>query len=54
MTAKDWRSDNSRNDGSIRDSANVYQLVCLSNLESLNAEFIRHGLEQSDKAYSFE
>ncbi|VAW42081.1 FIG00897313: hypothetical protein [hydrothermal vent metagenome] len=32
--------------GNIRDYANVSQLVCLSNLENLNAVFINEGFEQ--------
>jgi hypothetical protein len=33
----------------MRDYANVAQLVCLSNLESLNALLIHDGLTQSDR-----
>lgn len=44
MTAKEWREQNSKKDGNIRDYADVSQLVCLANLETLNAEFIRQGL----------
>jgi len=33
----------------MRDYADVTQLVCLANLESLNAEFIRQGLPQRDR-----
>jgi len=44
MTAKQWRDKNSDKNGNIRDEANVYQLVCLANLESLNAHFIHEGL----------
>lgn len=46
MTAKDWRDKNPKRAGNIRDYADVVQLVCLANLESLNAEFIRQGIEQ--------
>jgi hypothetical protein len=49
ITAKDWKSANSDLDGNMRDYANVIQLVCLANLESFNAEFIRQGLEQSER-----
>ena len=49
MTAKDWRNKNNRKKGNIRDYTNVAQLVCLANLESLNAEFIRQGLLQSER-----
>ena len=33
----------------MRDYADVSQLVCLTGLESLNAEFIRQGFEQKDR-----
>ena len=35
--------------GNIRDYAFVSQLVCLTNLESHNAEFIRQGLPQAER-----
>lgn len=44
MTAKDWREQNPKKEGNIRDYADISQLVCLANLETLNAEFIRQGL----------
>ncbi len=47
MTAEQWRKDNKNNKGNIRDQANVEQLIVLSNLESLNAEYIRQGIPQS-------
>jgi hypothetical protein len=47
-TARQWRDKNSDLDGSIRDCANVSQLVCQANLESLNAHFMdQHFLKQS-------
>jgi hypothetical protein len=49
MTAKQWRDSNRDKDGNIRDYANVNQLVCLANMESLNAHFIEEGLSQSDR-----
>ncbi|HRI05125.1 MAG TPA: KilA-N domain-containing protein [Pyrinomonadaceae bacterium] len=49
MTAKQWRDKNPGVKGNIRDEANVSQLVCLSNLENLNALFITEGLSQSDR-----
>lgn len=48
-TAKQWRDENSENDGNIRDYADVSQLVCLANLETLNAHLIQQGLEQSER-----
>ena len=49
MTAKEWRDRNPEEKGNIRDYANVSQLVCLSNLESLNAVFIQEKLPQADR-----
>jgi len=49
MTAKEWREQNPNKKGNIRDEANVYQLVCLANLESLNAHFINEGLSQAQR-----
>ncbi|MCF6236757.1 MAG: KilA-N domain-containing protein [Gammaproteobacteria bacterium] len=48
-TAKQWRDENPKEKGNIRDYANVSQLVCLANLENLNAVFINDGLPQSDR-----
>ena len=49
MTAKDWREKNPGRKGNIRDDADVSQLVCLSNLENLNALFITEGLPPSQR-----
>ena len=49
MTAQEWRVQNKGKVGNIRDYADVYQLVCLANLESLNAEFIKMGMPQSER-----
>jgi len=48
-TAKQWRGENPNEKGNIRDFANVSQLVCLANLENLNAVFINEGLEQGER-----
>lgn len=48
-SAKEWREANPDKSGNIRDYANVQQLICLSNLESLNAEFIKQGLPQNER-----
>jgi len=47
MTAKQWRKSDPSQKGNIRDQANAAQLVCLVNLENLNALFINEGVEQS-------
>lgn len=49
MTAQEWRKKNKGKDGNIRDYADVLQLVCLANLETLNAEFIKMGMSQKDR-----
>lgn len=49
MTAKEWKESNLDTKGNIRDYANVSQLVCLSNLENLNALFINEGLSQDKR-----
>ena len=49
MTAKQWREANPELKGNIRDYASVNELICLSNMESLNAVFIEQGLPQSDR-----
>lgn len=49
ITAKKWREYNPGKKGNIRDYTDVRQLVCLANLESLNAEFIRQGLHQPER-----
>ena len=48
-TAKQWRDENPGNKGNIRDEANAAQLVCLANLETLNAHFIQQGLPQAER-----
>jgi hypothetical protein len=49
MTAAEWRARNPDKSGNIRDYANVSQLVCLSNLESLNAVLINDGATQAER-----
>jgi hypothetical protein len=48
-TAAQWRAENTDETGNIRDFANVSQLVCLANMENLNAVFINEGLEQAER-----
>ena len=48
-TAKQWRDENSDLTGNMRDYATIEQLVCLSNLENLNAVLIDEGLEQKKR-----
>jgi len=48
-TAAAWRDANPEKKGNMRDYANVSQLVCLSNLENLNALFISEGITQTER-----
>jgi hypothetical protein len=49
VTAKEWRDLNPDKKGNMRDYANVSQLICLSNLENLNALFISENIHQSKR-----
>lgn len=49
MTAKQWREANADKKGNIRDYATINELICLSNMENLNAVFIDQGLPQSER-----
>lgn len=48
-TAKEWRDSHLGEKGNIRDYANMSQLVCLSNLENLNALFIQEKMPQAER-----
>jgi len=48
-TAQQWRSENPKSKGNIRDEATLEQLVVLSNLESINALLIRQDLPQRER-----
>ena len=49
MTAKQWRDANPELKGNIRDYATINELICLSNMENLNAVFIEQGMPQSER-----
>ena len=49
ITAKQWRDANPELDGNIRDYATINQLICLSNMENLNAVFINDGIPQTER-----
>ena len=49
ITAKQWHDANPELKGNIRDYATINQLICLSNMENLNAVFINDGLSQSER-----
>ena len=49
MTARQWRDANPDKPGNIRDYATINELICLSNIENLNAVFIDQGLPQGER-----
>lgn len=49
MTAKQWREANPELKGNIRDYASINELICLSNMENLNAVFIEQGMAQRER-----
>lgn len=49
MTAKQWRDANPTLKGNIRDYATINELICLSNMENLNAVFIEQGISQPER-----
>lgn len=49
MTARQWREANPGLKGNIRDFATVNELICLSNLENLNALFINEKMTQENR-----
>ena len=48
-TAKQWRDDNPTIKGNIRDYATINELICLSNMENLNALFINEKMKQKER-----
>ncbi len=48
-TAKQWRDENSELKGNIRDYASINELICLSNMENLNAVFINEEMPQQER-----
>ncbi|MPL77467.1 hypothetical protein SDC9_23323 [bioreactor metagenome] len=49
ITAKQWRDSNPDLKGNIRDYASINELICLSNLENLNALFINEKIPQKER-----
>ena len=48
-TAKQWRDENPVLKGNIRDYASINELICLSNMENLNAIFIAEDISQKER-----
>lgn len=49
ITARQWRERNPELKGNIRDYASINELICLSNMESINAMLISQGISQSER-----
>lgn len=49
ITSKEWKKENPKLNGNIRDYASILHLVVLSNLEVLNSEMINSGINQTDR-----
>ena len=49
FTAKEWRDTHADLQGNVRDYATVNQLICLSNMESLNSVLIKEGVPQPER-----
>lgn len=49
MTAKQWRETNPDLKGNIRDYASINQLICLSNMENINAILINDNVQQNER-----
>jgi hypothetical protein len=49
LTAKEWREANTNLKGNMRDYANISELICLSNLENLNAVWISENITQQER-----
>ena len=49
ITAKQWRDANPDLKGNIRDYATINELICLSNMENLNAVFINEKIPQKER-----
>ena len=49
MTAKQWREANPDIKGNIRDYATINELICLSNMENVNAVLINDGVPQGER-----
>ncbi len=49
ITAKQWREANPELNGNIRDYATINELICLSNMENINAMLINEGVTQKER-----
>jgi hypothetical protein len=49
ITARQWRDANPNVKGNIRDYATINELICLANMENLNAVFINDKMPQQQR-----
>ena len=49
QTAKQWREAHPKLKGNIRDYASINELICLSNMENINAVLINDGVPQGER-----
>ncbi len=49
ITAKQWRESNPDLKGNMRDYATINELICLANMENLNAVFIQEKMPQKER-----
>ena len=49
LTAEQWKNNNPRFDGNMRDHATLEQLVVLSNMESINGLLIQQNISASER-----
>lgn len=49
ITARQWREANPTLKGNIRDYATINELICLSNMENINAVLIDEGIAQGER-----
>lgn len=48
-TAKQWKDENPDLSGNMRDYVSINELICLSNMENINAVLINDGISQRDR-----
>ena len=49
ITAQQWKNQHPTLKGNQRDYATINQLICLSNMENLNAVFINENMPQAER-----
>ena len=49
LTAKQWKEQNPKAEGNMRDDASIEQLVVLSNIKGINSVLIHQGLAQNER-----